>query len=54
MSSRQSGKIRHRGWLELPDMTILESGPWYGDDVIPAEIFSNPNQGEPQQSQEMM
>ena len=35
-----------RGWLELPDMTILEiCGPWYGDDVIPAEIFSNPNQG---------
>jgi hypothetical protein len=35
-----------RGWLELPDMTILEvCGPWYNDDVIPAEIFSNPNQG---------
>jgi hypothetical protein len=35
-----------RGWLELPDMTILEvCGPWYNDDVIPAEIFNNPNQG---------
>lgn len=35
-----------RGWLELPDMTILEvCGPWYNDDVIPAEIFSNPDQG---------
>ena len=35
-----------RGWLELPDMTILEiCGPWYGNDEIPAEIFSNPNQG---------
>ena len=35
-----------RGWIELPDMTILEvCGPWYNDDVIPAEIFTNPNQG---------
>lgn len=35
-----------RGWLELPDMTIMEvCGPWYGDDVIPTEIFTNPNQG---------
>ncbi|MEQ1761787.1 MAG: hypothetical protein ABL984_01445 [Pyrinomonadaceae bacterium] len=35
-----------RGWLELPDMTVLEvCGPWYNDDVIPAEIFSNPVQG---------
>ena len=35
-----------RGWLELPDMTIMEvCGPWYNDDVIPAEIFSNPLQG---------
>lgn len=35
-----------RGWLELPDITILEvCGPWYGDDVIPAEILSNPQQG---------
>jgi hypothetical protein len=35
-----------RGWLELPDMTILEvCGPWYDDQAIPAEIFSNPNQG---------
>ena len=35
-----------RGWLELPDITILEvCGPWYGDDVIPAEIFSNSEQG---------
>jgi hypothetical protein len=35
-----------RGWLELPDMTILEiCGPWYNNDEIPAEIFSNPNQG---------
>ncbi len=35
-----------RGWLELPDMTVLEvCGPWYNDNVIPAEIFSNPVQG---------
>ena len=35
-----------RGWLELPDMTILEvCGPWYNDDVIPQEIFTNPVQG---------
>ena len=35
-----------RGWLELPDMTIIEvCGPWYNDDVIPAEIFTNPDQG---------
>jgi hypothetical protein len=35
-----------RGWLELPDMTILEiCGPWYNDDVIPAEYFTNPDKG---------
>ena len=35
-----------RGWLELPDMTILEvCGPWYDDDVIPQAIFDNPAQG---------
>lgn len=35
-----------RGWLELPDMTVLEvNGPYYKDDVIPAEIFNNPAQG---------
>jgi hypothetical protein len=35
-----------RGWLELSDMTIMEvCGPWYNDDVIPAEIFTNPAQG---------
>lgn len=35
-----------RGWLELPDMTIMEvCGPWYNDDVIPNEIFTNPAQG---------
>lgn len=35
-----------RGWLELPDMTVLEvCGPWYDGDVIPQEIFNNPLQG---------
>ncbi|MGB7202250.1 MAG: hypothetical protein WBD16_08265 [Pyrinomonadaceae bacterium] len=35
-----------RGWLELPDMTVLEvCGPWYDDQPIPAEIFNNPVQG---------
>lgn len=35
-----------RGWLELPNMTILEvCGPWYDDDPIPQEILTNPNQG---------
>jgi len=35
-----------RGWLELPDMTILVvCGPWYNDGVIPQEIFTNPDQG---------
>lgn len=35
-----------RGWLELPDMTILViCGPWYDEDVIPNNIFTNPDQG---------
>jgi hypothetical protein len=34
-----------RGWLELPDMTIMKiNGPWY-DAPIPANIFTNPDQG---------
>jgi hypothetical protein len=43
---KNTAKYVIRGWLELPDMTILEvCGPWYDDDVIPQEIFSNPLQG---------
>jgi hypothetical protein len=35
-----------RGWLELPDITILEiCGPWYDNDPIPADIFTDPNKG---------
>jgi len=34
-----------RGWLELPDMTIMKlNGPWY-EAPIPANIFTNPQQG---------
>ena len=40
---RNLAKYVIRGWLELPDMTVLEvCGPWYDDDVIPVEIFTNP------------
>ena len=43
---RNTAKYVIRGWLELPDMTVLTvCGPWYGDDVIPEAIFSNPDQG---------
>lgn len=46
IKQRNVAKYVIRGWLELPDMTILEvCGPWYDNDVIPAEIFSNPMQG---------
>ncbi len=46
IKDRNTRKFVIRGWLELPDMTILViCGPWYNDDVIPPEIFSNPNQG---------
>ena len=48
LSVRQKNTAKYviRGWLELPDMTILEvCGPWYDDDVIPQEIFNNPVQG---------
>lgn len=34
-----------RGWLELPDMTIMKlNGSWY-DEPIPESIFTNPEQG---------
>jgi hypothetical protein len=48
LSIRQHNTAKYviRGWLELPDMTIMTvCGPWYDDSVIPAEIFSNPEQG---------
>ncbi len=48
ISIRQNNTAKYvvRGWLELPEMTILKvCGPWYNDNVIPAEIFTNPDQG---------
>jgi hypothetical protein len=48
LSIRQKGTAKYviRGWLELPDMTILVvCGPWFDDQEIPANIFSNPDQG---------
>ena len=32
-----------RGWLELPDMTILKvAGPWFDDQEIPERTFTDP------------
>ena len=48
LSIKQNNTAKYviRGWLELPDVTIFEvCGPWYDDDVIPKEIFTNPAQG---------
>ncbi len=48
LSIKQGNTAKYviRGWLEMPDMTILVvCGPWYDNDAIPAEIFSNPIQG---------
>jgi hypothetical protein len=43
MTNRQ--RYVFRGWLDLPEMTIMKlNGPWY-DDPIPANIFTNPAQG---------
>lgn len=42
IKQRNTQKYVIRGWLELPDMTILVvCGPWYNDDVIPAAIFTS-------------
>lgn len=46
ITERNTAKYVIRGWLELPDMTVLTvCGPWYDNDVIPDAIFSNPDQG---------
>lgn len=48
LSIKHKGTAKYviRGWLELPDMTILRvCGPWFDDDVIPENIFTNPDQG---------
>lgn len=46
IEEKTTAKYVIRGWLELTDMTVLKvCGPWYGDDVIPEAIFTNPDQG---------
>lgn len=46
IKQHNTAKYVIRGWLEMPDMTVLEvCGPWYDDSVIPQEIFNNPAQG---------
>ncbi|MBA3599836.1 MAG: hypothetical protein H0W45_01150 [Acidobacteria bacterium] len=46
IKENNTAKYVVRGWLELPEMTIMTvCGPWYNDDVIPEEIFTNPEQG---------
>jgi hypothetical protein len=36
-----------RGWLELPDITILKVvGPWYDDQEIPERVFTDPEYAE--------
>lgn len=39
---KNTAKYVIRGWLELPNMTILKiAGPWYDDQEIPARIFND-------------
>lgn len=48
LSIKQGNTAKYviRGWLEMPDQTVLEvCGPWYDNDAIPQEIFNNPAQG---------
>ena len=46
IKQKNTAKYVIRGWLELPEMTVLKvCGPWYDDQVIPENIFSNPDQG---------
>lgn len=48
LSIKHKGTAKYviRGWLELPDMTIMRVvGPWFDDGVIPDNIFTNPEQG---------
>jgi len=44
ISIKHKGTAKYvvRGWLELPDMTILKvAGPWYDDQEIPERIFTD-------------
>ena len=46
IKQKNTAKYVIRGWLELPGMTILKvCGPWYDNDVIPENIFTNQEQG---------
>ena len=44
ISIRHKGTAKYvvRGWLELPDMTILKvAGPWFDDQEIPEKMFND-------------
>ena len=44
ISIKHKGTAKYvvRGWLELPNMTILKvAGPWFDDQVIPERIFTD-------------
>jgi hypothetical protein len=44
ISIKHKGTAKYvvRGWLELPNMTILKvAGPWYDDQAIPERIFTD-------------
>ena len=44
ISIKHKGTAKYvvRGWLELPNMTILKvAGPWYDDQEIPERVFSD-------------
>lgn len=46
INDRNFRKYVIRGWLELHDSTVMVvHGPYYKDDAIPAEIFTNQVQG---------
>ena len=43
---KSTAKYVMRGWLDLPDATVLTvCGPWFDDDEIPARVFSDPEYG---------
>jgi hypothetical protein len=44
ISIKHKGTAKYvvRGWLELPNMTILKvAGPWFDDQIIPERIFTD-------------
>ncbi len=49
LTIKQKGTTKYfiRGWLELADMTIMKLiGPWYDNQEMDAEVFTNPEKGE--------